>query len=367
MNWQLIVGAIFFATSFTFIKESVSNFALGLLIGCALIAWGVYKRKMTGTSNRSAGKAKDKSCSKRTATISCVPDEYVVFDLETTGFSRKNDRIIEIAANRYSKGKIVAQFHSYVNPGRLISAQITNITGIRNADVKSAPTIDRIKKDILEFLGDYVLVGHNINVFDIPFLECQLDCKITNDRIDTLNLSKKVFPGLPSYKLTVLDQILQLGLLDHHRAENDILVNNALFLACFSPDKYNARISDPDLLNSINIESVSFYPSIDVTSFEPTDSNAIPNTQLVGKCVCFSGIFDLSREELCQIAVDAGATLKSKMSKNVDILVLGETDPYYADENGMCSKERTAREYISGGHHIKIIDETEFIRLAAEK
>ena len=98
------------------------------------------------------------------------PSNYVVFDIETTGFSRTNDRIIEIAADKYANGKLVDQFHSYVNPGYPIPVFITQLTGITNRNVAHAPTIHEIKKSVLAFFGKNALVGHNITTFDIPFL-----------------------------------------------------------------------------------------------------------------------------------------------------------------------------------------------------
>lgn len=297
-----------------------------------------------------------------------VPDQYVVFDIETTGLSRTDDRIIEIAAIKYAHGEPIENFHTYVNPGRHIPNHITRFTGIHDADVQNAPRILQIKSSLLLFFGANTLVGHNIRSFDIPFLEAQLFHHIGNPCIDTLQLSKQAFPGLPSYKLSVLDQVLQLGMLEHHRAENDILVNNALFLACTEPEKYKNRVHNKDVLNSLVIEKNGFYPQINIHSFTPTDPERIPSTPLTGKCIAFSGELNLLREEAYQIAVDAGAILRSGVSRKIDYLVLGEIDPMYQDDNGMSSKERTARQLIDSGEaNIKIIDETEFLRLASSK
>ncbi len=297
-----------------------------------------------------------------------IPDRYIVFDIETTGLSRTNDRIVEIAAIKYSHGKSIETFHSYVNPGRHIPNYITRFTGIHDADVQNAPRILEIKTSLLLFFGTDTLVGHNIKTFDIPFLEAQLAHHIGNNCIDTLHLSRQVFPGLPSYKLSVLDQVLQLGMLEHHRAENDILVNNSLFLACAEPEKYKDRVRNKDVLNNFAIEKNGFYPQIDIHSFTPTNPEAVPSTLLTGKSVAFSGELNLLREEAYQIAVDAGAILKSRVSRKVDYLVLGIVDPMYQDENGMSSQQRTARQLIDSGEtYIKIIDEAEFLRLASTK
>ena len=83
--------------------------------------------------------------------ISKFPADYVVLDIETTGFSRTDDRIIEIAANKYSNGKLVEQYHSYVNPGISIPIPVIQLTGITNADVKNAPTIKQVKREVIAF------------------------------------------------------------------------------------------------------------------------------------------------------------------------------------------------------------------------
>lgn len=296
------------------------------------------------------------------------PSVYIVFDIESTGFSRQNDRIIEIAANKYVNGMIVDSFHSYVNPGYPIPIFITQLTGITNKDVENAPAIHEIKKAVLDFFGEDPLVGHNIEAFDIPFLSAHFEVDFNNKLFDTLYLAKEIFPGLPSYKLSFLDKALHLGGLEHHRAENDILITNALFLACASPKKYRPYLEDKETLSKIEIEPRrSCYRNVDIHSILPSDPNAQPNTLLTGKNVVFSGYFSIPLDKAMQIAVDAGATLKSSVSRKVHYLVVGEQDRRFTDENGMTGKLRTATKLIQQGEaDIKIIDEKTFFELAQE-
>lgn len=291
---------------------------------------------------------------------------YIVLDIETTGFSRKDDRIIEIAADKYCNGKLVEKYHTYVNPGFPIYSYITQLTGITNATLKDAPKIQQVKKSFLSFIGSTTLVGHNIISFDLPFIREQLKVGIDNAVIDTLKMAKEVFPGLPSYKLSFLDQALHLGCLEHHRAENDIVITNALYLACKNPQQYRKYLRDKDAISKIQIEPKrKGYTQIDIHSIIPTDPDAVPNTSLTGKCIVFSGIFSMPIETAMQIAVDAGATLKSCVSKKVQYLVLGEQDVRFQDENGMTSKQRTATKLNEDGQaDIKIIDEKAFLKLA---
>ena len=297
-----------------------------------------------------------------------IPYRYVVFDIETTGLGRHDDRIIEIAADEYTNGELTARYHTYVNPRRHIPNAITRLTGISDCDVCNAPTIDQVKDDVLRFFGKNPLVGHNIKTFDVPFLEAQFKCNISNRIIDTLHLSRDSFPGLPNYKLVTLDYVLDLGGTEHHRAENDIEVNNKLFVACANPKSYKKRISDPEILRNIPEDfRPPMYPKIDIHDFHPSNPDCMPKTALTGKCVVFSGEFSRLPEEMYQIAVDAGATIKNQVSRKVDYLVLGLVDKRFADENGTSSKQRTAKKLKDEGHEIRIIKESKFLTLAAPK
>lgn len=107
------------------------------------------------------------------------------------------------------------------------------------------------------------------------------------------------------------------------------------------------------------------YSDIDIHSFVPTDPEATPNTPLTKKNIVFSGVFNIPLEEIMQIAVDAGAVLKTRASKSVDYLVVGAQNSAFVDENGMSSKEATATKLNEEGiANIKIISEQTFMELA---
>ena len=94
---------------------------------------------------------------------------YCVIDLETTGLDSKSDAIIEVAAIRFDKDGVDQTFQSFVNPGRKIPRFIEDLTGISQQDVRSAPKIADLNPQLEEFIGDSVLIGHNIG-FDVGFL-----------------------------------------------------------------------------------------------------------------------------------------------------------------------------------------------------
>ena len=95
--------------------------------------------------------------------------DYVVFDLETTGLSPVSDGIIEISAVKVENGKVTDSFSTLVNPGRRIPAAATRVNGITDQMVKDAPGLKEALDQFLSFIGDQVLVGHNIHSFDMGF------------------------------------------------------------------------------------------------------------------------------------------------------------------------------------------------------
>ena len=130
-----------------------------------------------------------------------LPSEYVLLDFETTGLKpEEGDKIIEIGAILVQNGQYVQTYQSYVNPGKEVPAFITGLTGVSTAMVQGAPTIQQLLPSFSEFIKDRVLVGHNIEQFDIPFIETETGVKINNKTIDTLSLSKELYPGI-SHKL----------------------------------------------------------------------------------------------------------------------------------------------------------------------
>lgn len=150
-------------------------------------------------------------------------DDYVVFDLETTGFSQEKDKIIEIGAVRVKNGKICEKYSTFVNPERSIPERITDLTSITNDMVKEAPTIETVLPEFLEFIGDSVLVAHNAG-FDHGFIrqkakEQGMETDFTV--VDTVGLARVLFPELAKYKLDNIAKKLKISLENHHRAVDD--------------------------------------------------------------------------------------------------------------------------------------------------
>ena len=161
-------------------------------------------------------------------------DEFVVFDLETTGLRSDRDRIIEIGAVLMKQGKELARFQTFVDPDRPIPAEITNLTGIRDEDVAASPKEGEAVRAFLDFAGDRVLCGHNAD-FDMGFLaEACFRQGIPFDKtsIDTLILSQSLL-DLRKNSLDAVANYLGLPEFRHHRASDDALTCGLLLEAFF--------------------------------------------------------------------------------------------------------------------------------------
>lgn len=159
-------------------------------------------------------------------------DRYVVFDLETTGFSAKSDKIIEIGAVKVENGKIIDRFSTFVNPEIPIPFRIEKLTSINDEMVIDAPKIEEILPQFMEFCKDSVMVAHNSD-FDMSFIEANckrqdLECDFTV--IDTVAMSRYLIIGLGRYKLDNVAKALGIVLDHHHRAVDDAECTALIFL-----------------------------------------------------------------------------------------------------------------------------------------
>ena len=183
---------------------------------------------------------------------------FVIFDIETTGLSAKNDRITEIGALKVVDGEVVDEFSQLVNPKRPIPEFITNLTGITDEMVKDKPTIDIVIKDFENFISDSILVAHNAN-FDIGFIRENLS-KIGKELdapvIDTLELARSVFPRLKNHKLDTLAKHLSVSLDNHHRAVDDAKATTEIFLKILELTNIKG-LEDIETINRLSQENDS--------------------------------------------------------------------------------------------------------------
>ena len=158
-------------------------------------------------------------------------NDFVVFDLETTGLEPKKHKITEIGAVKIRNGQICETFSGFVNPEQEISLEITELTGITNEMVKNAPIIDDVLPDFFKFTQNAILVGQNVQ-FDFGFIDFaakRLSYEFSNKIEDTLLIAKKhIF--LRNYKLKTISEALNVPLINAHRAINDALATAKVFI-----------------------------------------------------------------------------------------------------------------------------------------
>lgn len=156
--------------------------------------------------------------------------DFVVFDIETSGFSPRNDAIIQLSAVKVKNDQIVDQFDEFVNPHREVEAKIVYLTGIRPTDMQDADDIEPVMQRFMTFVGNLPLVGHNIVKFDIPFILANGFYEDQVEVLDTWNLAQdRDFPEeLPNLKLPTLKKYF--GVVNRsHNALNDSLTEFVLY------------------------------------------------------------------------------------------------------------------------------------------
>lgn len=158
--------------------------------------------------------------------------DFVVFDIETTGFSPVTNRIIEIGAVKVSGGEIVDHYSTFVNPEVPIPFEIEKLTGINDEMVVGAPAIETILPQFLEFCQDAVLVAHNAN-FDMSFImenasRLGLCKKFTY--VDTVGIARVLLPNQAKHTLDAVAKTLGVSLENHHRAVDDAEATAEIFV-----------------------------------------------------------------------------------------------------------------------------------------
>ena len=196
-------------------------------------------------------------------------DDFVVFDIETTGLNSSKDRITEIGAVKLRNGEVIDRYSSLVNPQIPIPGFITKLTGITDAMVKEAPTIETVLPEFLKFSKGCALVAHNAS-FDIGFIRHYLHrigVELNNPIIDTLELSRQMFPELRRHKLNIVAKHLGIELKNHHRAVDDATACAGILKKCIKVfkekgittiDSIDGNINDSDK----NFKSYSSYHAI---------------------------------------------------------------------------------------------------------
>ena len=160
-----------------------------------------------------------------------IGDEFIAFDIETTGLDKREDKIIEIGAVRMKGGQVLDQFATFAYPGHMLGPKTVSLTGITDEMLRGAPNPDDAVRAFLDWAGDRPLVAHNAE-FDVGFLKhtCQrLSIPFAPLWMDTLILAQYLCPDLPNHRLDTVAGHLCLPAFQHHRAFDDAATCGLIF------------------------------------------------------------------------------------------------------------------------------------------
>ncbi|MFC5603281.1 ATP-dependent DNA helicase DinG [Sporosarcina koreensis] len=268
---------------------------------------------------------------------------YAVVDLETTGHSpSRGDRIIQIAIVFIEKGTITHQYARFVNPEREIPMFIQQLTAITDEEVKSAPTFEEIAQEVSDLLQGTVFVAHNTD-FDLSFLQSEFKrCNVagwSGKKIDTVELSKILFPSSSSYRLQDLAEDLDIELPAAHRADDDAEATANLLLKAVS----KLRTLPEETLNLLHRRSFSLRSDISSLIYEALK---IARTSPVGKKLpLFRGIPYRNAEKPAGV-VAARFSYPFKEEEKIELLKKGY--PSFEYRKSQLSFMDTVWETLSG-------------------
>ena len=191
--------------------------------------------------------------------------DYVVFDLETTGFSPETNRIIEIGAVKVQNGKIVDKFSTFVNPQVPIPFRIEQLTSINDSMVIDAPVIADILPEFMKFCEGCVMVAHNAD-FDMSFIKknCQrLDIPCKPTVVDTVALARVLLPNLNRFKLDTVAKALGVSLENHHRAVDDAGCTAEIFVKFIEMlrDRGMSTLDEVNAMGTSSVQNVQKMPT----------------------------------------------------------------------------------------------------------
>lgn len=215
-----------------------------------------------------------------------LDDDYVVFDIETTGFSSKNDKIIEIGAVKISRGKITDRFSTLINPKIPIPLKIEELTKINDSMVINAPEIEQVLPEFYDFIKDCVLVAHNAS-FDVGFMREKfklISKTIDNCVIDTVEFARLLLPNLSRFKLDTVAKNLGISLENHHRAVDDAEATAYIWIKFIDllKERYNTdKLKELEGLNKLSTNVIKKLHENHVTILAKNDIGRINLYRLV--------------------------------------------------------------------------------------
>lgn len=280
-------------------------------------------------------------------------NDYTVIDLETSSKYSNKAHIIELAAVKVRNSKIVNTFDVLIKPPEPIAQNISALTGITNEMVASAPTIEQVIGEYINFIGNDIIIGHNIRSFDCNVINTvcsRLNRKpMSNDMIDTLHYSRKCEIKVYNYRLTTLARYFKIEF-QAHRAINDCLANFNVYenLKRFYNGVYHKPL-DRTKQSAANMKSCMINANY---------------SDLNEKSVVLTGDFEIAEiEDIENKLTSLGAQIKRDVNGKTDYLIigsLGHSQWYYGSYGRKIEK---ALELQNQGKKVLMIEEWDFFIL----
>ena len=303
---------------------------------------------------------------------------YVALDVETANSFRGS--ICSIGLVKFQNGKVVDSFYSLINPEEDFDYRNINIHGITQKDILNSPIFPEIRQRIIDFIGTNIVVSHFAQ-FDIGALkDAYLKYNLDFDDVKfvcSYRLAKIALPGLINYKLKTLTKELNIKL-EHHNALSDAKASGLILGYLLSANSYSDI--DEFLYNyhynktglhgqyGFNRQLKGDYKSNLI--YQPTEEEKAlmnPEHYFYGLYFCFTGKLErMTRKEANTMVALTGGIPEKSVTKNTNILVVGEQDWRVVGESGLSSKMKKAQSLLENGQNIEIMTEDDFIKMFEE-
>lgn len=327
------------------------------------------------------------------------PSEYVVLDVETTGLDFEYDELIEVSALKVENDEIKDSFTSLIKPSNshvfltpeiarnmgyddlknvpyevmkefssthIIPEEITDLTGITDEMILEAPGSEKVIPKLLDFIGSLPIIGHNIN-FDVNFIfdeSKKFGITFSNNFIDTLRISRKLYPDMKHHRLIDIAERLNVNNQVHHRALDDASTT----FECYIKMK-------KEIINTQGIDNFrkSFHKGLlyenSLKKVEPSISESeIDDTNpIYQKTIVFTGeLSSMKRKDAYQIVLNLGGIPQNTITKDTNILVVGNEEFSNSVKNGKTTKMQKAEKYAQKGIDIITLSESTFFSMISD-
>lgn len=287
--------------------------------------------------------------------------DYVVLDLETTGFSPAFDEIIEVGAIKVRDSQIVSEFNKIINVGHELPEFITELTGITDEDIRNGEDLGAVLQELELFIEESLIIGHNIS-FDLRFLNASSIDEYKNDNLDTMIISRRMFKEERHHRLKDLKTRFDIKT-ESHRALSDTFATFQIFKKLQDNASRN-NIEDIDGLLSKHGKR----PLLERMKDFNIPANLDEESLIYGKNIVFTGKLErFVRAKAAAISEAMGAIPSDRITSQTNILVIGDTDYVHAKSGNKTTKMLKAEELIKKGSDLIIISETDFYNIIGDE